>query len=88
MAKFGALLDVKNPKFYCQNVCGEVGFSIDEWNKAFRYCEDAGIEGEERDRILSPELFPCKEQCEACINVVLDTQSKNRRIRRSKKPFK
>ena len=45
--------------FYCQKVCGEVDFSIDEWNKAYKYCDDAGIEGIERDKILSPELFPC-----------------------------
>lgn len=85
MAKFGAALKVKNPDFYCQKVCGEVDFSIDEWNKAFQYCEDAGIEGEERDRILSPELFPCENQCEDCINIVLDTQLKNKRAREARK---
>ena len=81
MAKKGAALLVKNPKFYCQNACGEVDFSIDEWNKAFKYCNDAGIEGIERDKILSPELFPCETQCEACMNIVLDTQIKNRKLR-------
>lgn len=70
---------VKNPKFYCQKVCGDVDFSIDEWNKAFEYCNDAGIEGIERDNILSPELFPCETQCEACMNIVLDTQIKNKK---------
>lgn len=35
--------------FYCQKVCGDVNFSIKEWNKAFKYCNDAGIEGIERD---------------------------------------
>lgn len=70
-----------NPKFYCQKVCGAVDFSIDEWNEAFRYCEEAGIEGEERNRILHPDLFPCEKQCEDCINIVLDTQIKNKKIR-------
>ena len=69
--------------FYCQKKCGEVDFSIDEWNKANEYCNNAGIEGEERDRILSPELFPCETQCEACMNIVLDTQIKNKKFRES-----
>ena len=68
--------------FYCAKKCGDPDFSIDEWNKAFQYCEDAGIEGVERDKILSPELFPCATQCEACMNIVLDTQIKNRKLRK------
>ena len=81
MVKKGILLQVKPPKFYCQKVCGDPDFSIDEWNKALQYCEDAGIEGIERDKILSPELFPCETQCDACMNIVLDTQIKNRKLR-------
>ena len=81
MVKKGILLQVKPPKFYCQKVCGDLDFSIDEWNKALQYCEDAGIEGIERDKILSPELFPCETQCDACMNIVLDTQIKNRKLR-------
>lgn len=65
--------------FYCVKKCGDPEFSIEEWNKAFQYCEDAGIEGIERDKILSPELFPCKTQCERCANIVLDTQIKNKK---------
>ena len=80
MAKKGAALLVKNPKFYCQKVCGDANFSIKEWNKALKYCNDAGITGVERDKILSPELFPCKNQCDACINIVLDTQMKNKKL--------
>lgn len=56
--------------FYCQKLCGEENFSIDEWNEAFRYCEDNNIEGEESDRILHPELFPCENQCFDCIAIV------------------
>ena len=62
--------------FYCQKVCGDKDFSIEEWNRAYKYCDDAGIEGIERDKILNPELFPCKVQCENCMNVVIDTQMK------------
>ena len=36
--------------FYCQKVCGDVNFSIEEWNKAFKYCNDAIDEGIERER--------------------------------------
>lgn len=81
MAEFGALNKVTQPKFYCKKSCGDPDFSIDEWNQAFEYCEKAGIEGVERDKILSPELFPCTEQCESCINTVLDTQLANKKKR-------
>lgn len=67
--------------FYCKKVCGDSDFSIDEWNEAFRYCEDAGIEGIERDKILNSELFPCETQCMSCMNIVLDTQIKNKMLR-------
>lgn len=81
MAKFGALNKVTQPKFYCTKNCGDPEFSIDEWNKAYKYCDDAGVTGIERDKILSPELFPCTEQCERCINIVLDTKIENKRKR-------
>ena len=55
---------------YCQKVCGAVDFSIDEWNKAFDYCNDNNIEGTERDKILSPEMFPCEKQCFDCMAIV------------------
>lgn len=66
--------------FYCKKICGDPDFSIKEWNKAFDFCNDAGIEGEQRDKILSPELFPCENQCDDCTNTVLDTQNKNRNV--------
>ena len=72
---------METANFYCKKVCGDPDFSIDEWNEAFDYCEKAGIDGVERDRILSPDLFPCTEQCESCINTVLDTQIANKKKR-------
>ncbi len=80
MAKKGALLRVNNPPFYCKKVCGDPDFSIDEWNKALKFCNEAGIEGEEADRILHPELFPCETQCQSCINTVIDTQQKTKKL--------
>lgn len=71
--------------FYCAKKCGDPDFSIEEWNKAYQYCEDAGIEGIDRDKILSPQLFPCESQCEACLDIVLDTQIKNKKLREMRK---
>ena len=66
--------------FYCQKLCGEVDFSIDEWNKALKYCNDLAIEGEDRDKILNPELFPCTEQCFDCMVIVGETRLKNKKL--------
>lgn len=79
MAEFGALNKVKQPDFYCIKSCGDPDFSIDEWNENFHKCEKLGITGIERDRMLSPELFPCKEQCEKCINIVLDKKNETQK---------
>lgn len=71
--------------FYCQKKCGFVDFSIEEWNKANQFCKKAGITGIEQDKILHPELFPCEKQCDDCMNIVLETQKKNRAIANSLK---
>lgn len=68
-------------KFYCKKVCGDPNFSIDDWNRLNKFCNDAGIEGIERDKLLHTALFPCKVQCDECINIVLDTRKKNAEIR-------
>lgn len=67
------------PNFYCQQKCGHVDFSIEEWNKAFKYCNDAGIEGKQRDEIL--EGKSCNEQCFDCMAIVGQTRLKNNRGR-------
>ena len=66
--------------FYCQKICGDIDFSIEEWNEALKYCNNAGIEGEERDRILNPELFPCETQCFDCMAIVGKTRTKNKQL--------
>lgn len=71
---------MNNTNFYCKKVCGDDSFSIDEWNKAFEYCNKAGIEGVERDKILSPELFPCEKQCFDCVTTVGETRLKTQRL--------
>lgn len=68
--------------FYCAKKCWDPDFSIDEWNKAYQFCLDAGLSESEMNKILHPETDkPCETQCEACMNIVLDTQIKNRKIR-------
>lgn len=65
---------IQSTNFYCQKVCGSDDFDIDEWNKASDYCNKAGIKGIERDKILHPELFPCKKQCFDCSAIVGETK--------------
>jgi hypothetical protein len=64
--------------FYCQKACGEVDFSIEEWNKAFNEVKD--MSEEIRNIILHPK--PCweegKEQCFACMAIVGETRNKNK----------
>lgn len=66
--------------FYCQRLCGDTNFSIVSWNEAFEYCNKMNIQGEERDKILSPEKFPCKTQCFACMAVVGERQQKTKQL--------
>lgn len=67
--------------FFCQQKCGEVDFSIDEWNKAFQYCIDNNLSEEQTNKILDGE--PCKKQCFDCMAIVGDTRKKNRLKRES-----
>jgi hypothetical protein len=62
--------------FYCKKVCGDDNFSIEEWNKASKMCDDTGITGMERDKILHPDLFPCTNQCFDCIATVGERQKR------------
>jgi hypothetical protein len=62
--------------FYCQIRCGEVGFSIDEWNKAYDEVKD--MSEEIQKMVLHPE--PCKEQCFACMAIVGETRAKNAKL--------
>ena len=64
--------------FYCQIKCGEVDFSIQEWNKAFNEIIAMPISQAEQEKLLNPE--PCKEQCFDCIAIVGETRLKNLKI--------
>lgn len=50
--------------FYCQKVVGDDEFSIDEWNKQFKICNDLEI------KMPDEEQEECPEQCFNCIAIV------------------
>jgi len=68
-------------QFYCKRICVDPEFSIIDWNDIYNNLEKMGIKGIEREKVLHPDKFPCINQCESCINTVLDTQKKNKIIR-------
>jgi hypothetical protein len=49
--------------FYCQNLVGDVNFSIDEWNKAYQDVKD---KSEEIQRLVLDPPPACREQCFDC----------------------
>jgi hypothetical protein len=64
--------------FYCQRICGEIDFSIERWNKTQQ--EIKTMTPEQQSFIL--EARPnCKEQCESCNKIVVETRIKNQKIR-------
>jgi len=69
---------MNSSNFYCQKLFGEEDFSIEKWNETYQMCLSLGITGIQKSKLLHPESFPCKNQCEKCLNVVLDTKSKNK----------
>ena len=66
--------------FYCQRKCGEVDFSIEEWNKAQ---EEIKTLTPEQQSFVSEAIPNCQEQCDSCIKVVNETRIKNKLIRES-----
>lgn len=67
--------------FYCGLVAGEF-FDIKEWNRRFEYACKIEMSDEDFDKFVSDmeSDTPCKEQCEKCLNIVLDTQKNTRKI--------
>ena len=65
--------------FYCQQKCGQVDFSIDEWNKAYKEINAMPISEAEKRKLIDGE--PCKEQCFDCIAIVGETRIKNQKLR-------
>ena len=59
--------------FYCQNLVGDVNFSIDEWNKAFEEVKD---KSEEIRRLVLDSPPACEKQCFDCIAIVGERRAK------------
>ncbi|KAB2814578.1 hypothetical protein [Phaeocystidibacter luteus] len=73
-------MGAKKNTFYCKKHSGDAAFSIEEWNHALEECNRLGIEGEERDRILHPELFTCDVQCFDCLAEVGKTRKRTQKL--------
>lgn len=64
--------------FYCQKECGEVGFSIDEWNESFIEIQKMPISEAEKEKLLNGE--DCKKQCFDCMAIVGERRSKTKEL--------
>lgn len=60
--------------FYCQKVVGDANFSIDEWNKQYKICNDLGIDMPKEDQ------EECKEQCFNCLSIVGERRLKTQKL--------
>lgn len=62
--------------FYCQNLYRHEDFEIEEFNQLAEKLQNSGMSTQDQNKILFPE--GCEEQCDSCINIVLDTKAKNK----------
>ncbi len=72
--------------FYCQIKCGEVGFSIEEWNKAYKEIQQMPISEAEKQKLIHPD--PCEKQCFDCIAIVGETRNNTERLIKTQTPKK
>lgn len=61
--------------FYCQQKCGEVDFSIEEWNKAYKEIQAMPLSETQKDELLNGK--PCISQCFDCIAIVGEQRIKS-----------
>lgn len=66
----------KKPHFYCQNLTGDINFSIEEWNNTYNNIKETGLSETEENYILFGTGEGCKEQCFNCMAIV-DQRRKN-----------
>ena len=64
--------------FYCQKKCGEVGFSIEEWNKYYKEINKMPISEAEKRKLIDGE--PCENQCFDCVAIVGETRIKTKAL--------
>lgn len=63
--------------FYCQNLTGDVDFSIDEWNAAYNELKDLS---ESVQKSVLGERPACTEQCPTCAAIVGERRLKTQRL--------
>lgn len=68
--------------FYCQQKCGVVGFSIEEWHKNYLEIEKMPISRADKDKLIDGE--PCENQCFDCIAIVGETRILNKEKRKAR----
>lgn len=64
--------------FYCQQKCGVVGLSIEEWNKAYKEINAMPISEAKKRKLIDGD--PCKEQCSPCISIVNEQRLKTQKL--------
>ena len=64
--------------FYCQKICGDQGFDIKEWNRAYNECLLMGLSESETSKILEGE--PCTTQCVDCACIVGERRIKTQKL--------
>lgn len=63
---------------YCQKVCGEEEFSIDEWNKTSISLDKTNLSEDQKNEILFPSS--CEKQCFDCMAIVGKRQIKTKQL--------
>ncbi len=67
--------------FYCQKICGEEDFSIDELNKVSQDLDKTNLTEKEKQDILFPPK--CSKQCFDCLALVGERQMKTKQLLKS-----
>lgn len=68
------------PHFYCQNLTGDVNFSIEGWNATYESIKGAGLTEAEENYILFGSGEGCKEQCFACMAIVGERRNATKKL--------
>lgn len=69
---------IDKTNFYCQQKCGQVDFSIEEWNKSYKEINAMPISEKAKQKLIDGE--PCKEQCFDCIAIVGEQRLKTQKL--------
>jgi hypothetical protein len=66
---------------YCQKVCGDENFSIEEWNNTYNSINNSGLTEAEENYILFGSGEECKEQCFSCMAIVGERRLKTKQLK-------